>query len=445
MMWFARGRLWHPRRRRAPRSSARGSIDSAWQAARPNGRGAQERRRPRRRPDAASRAGSSNLASGERTLQRPAACPRLKRGAEGARRPGLDRRKTARRRKSTAAARKPEAEAGWKPRARRAGKPDAGSRKPGAGGRRGPVGGKPDAGSRSSGAGGWKREAQWREAGRWQPQAIRRCGGQACRARREARAVRVAAGGGRSGAGSRPGRPRPRRKQAETPQRRRRLQEEERRRVIAHIVLLQPQPDLTGDSSAAPRSRRLQQAGGRRCLTIRSFRPRPPRQARTARLRTADDAGLRVRADHRSGRRSGADAVSARRRRIARSAISSTTATAAALAYDYEMRGKSDVRDPAATEGRRRLDRCQARGKNSAMISRRCGIDSAALTDTRRCDPLSSPFGMPGVQRAQLVDHPAIVAARGVAGRTPPASGPGGATWRKPSASPVRSCSSRSM
>ena len=30
--------------------------------------------------------------------------------------------------------------------------------------------------------------------------------------------------------------------------------------------------------------------------------------------------------------------------------------------------------------------------KNSSMISRSCGIDSAALIATRRCEPLSSPF-----------------------------------------------------
>ena len=30
----------------------------------------------------------------------------------------------------------------------------------------------------------------------------------------------------------------------------------------------------------------------------------------------------------------------------------------------------------------------------------------------RRCEPLSSPLRVPGAQRAQLVDHPAVAAAR---------------------------------
>ena len=79
-----------------------------------------------------------------------------------------------------------------------------------------------------------------------------------------------------------------------------------------------------------------------------------------------------------------------------------TRSAAAALAYDYELVEADQAGLLVAGEGRdAALDRQRpksARGdaagaaKNVSMMSRSCGMLSAALIETRRCEPLSSPL-----------------------------------------------------
>src|SRR6266542_52383 len=78
--------------------------------------------------------------------------------------------------------------------------------------------------------------------------------------------------------------------------------------------------------------------------------------------------------------------------------------------------------------------------KKSSMIARRCGIDSAALIETRRWEPLSSPFVYQEFRaRSLLMTHRSWPRAAVDAGGGWP-----GATCRNPSASPTRSVRSSS-
>ena len=63
----------------------------------------------------------------------------------------------------------------------------------------------------------------------------------------------------------------------------------------------------------------------------------------------------------------------------------------AALAYDYELVDAAHVRSDHRLT-RERVHPRRATAKKSSMISRRCGIDSAALIAVRRCEPLSRPL-----------------------------------------------------
>ena len=189
--------------------------------------------------------------------------------------------------------------------------------------------------------------------------------------------------------------------------------------MIAHIVLLQPRAGSHG--GRAPR--RARHAGARR-----GRRPgdpqlpaRPPRQARAAGIRTDDDAGLRVRADHRSRRRAGADAISDRRRRTARWGISSRPRP--------RRRSPTTTRWPDVDAEVRRprspSDRGQAGGKElrddlAELRDRLGGVDGHAQVRS-----VVESLGVPRVQRAQLVDDPAVVASRAGFRRRPGSARPG--------------------